>query len=66
MIEADKLWIDGASYEMLLCRNRFAGLNDLIFQGDSGIYYMEQMSARRRALPEGEAVAISKKIGWSS
>lgn len=58
-------WIDRASFEELLRRWRFAPMgDDHIFQGEIGKYYGEVMSKRRAELPEGEAVRISKSIGF--
>lgn len=59
-----KEWIDAANYEMVLRRNRFGRLDDKIFQGDIGTYFLMKMSEKRRALSPEEQTTISKRIGW--
>ena len=60
----DKEWIDNASYHTLLRRWRHAPTGDTIFQGDAGQYYAAMLITKRDALPDGEAVNVSKQIGW--
>lgn len=64
MTEAQRKWIDGASYEQLLRRWRFAPLGDPMFAGDTGDYYGEVMAAKHKNVGDGEHVATSKRIGW--
>ena len=64
MTEEHKNWIDGANYEMLLRRNRFGKMNDLIFQGDTGKYFCETLYKRKIEIGVDSAVAASKRIGW--
>ena len=62
---AIKEWIDNASYHTLLRRWRNAPAGgDPIFQDETGKYYSDVMFAKRDALEPGEAVNISKSIGW--
>ena len=61
--EAMKKWIDGASYEELLHRWRFAELFSPWFQGDVGAYFSKVMFEKRDA-DVAEAIAASKRIGW--
>ena len=63
MTPEQKKWIDGASYEDLLRRNRFAPVGDPIFQGECGDYFLKVMAERQAADPAGH-VAASKQIGW--
>ena len=62
MTSAEKNWIDAASYEDLLRRNREAPLGDLIFLGDTGQYFCTSM--KRKYPGDAEHTAISKRIGW--
>jgi hypothetical protein len=65
MTAAEKAWIDGASYEDLLRRWRFAEVGDAMFQGDTGDYYEARMqSLRAEAGGSARHVAASKTIGW--
>ena len=57
-------WIDKASYEQLLRKNRFAAAGNIFFQGEVGEHYMKVMAKRKTELGPVEAVEISKKIGW--
>ena len=59
-----KAWIDGATYEQLLRRWRFAAAGDPFFQGDVGVYYKEAMAEKRVQVGNAEHVAASKSIGW--
>lgn len=60
-----KEWIDNATYEELLRRWRFTTSSEnSIFQGELGTYYGKVMQEKKNALPAGESVAVSKKIGW--
>jgi hypothetical protein len=58
-------WIDGATYEELLRRWRFAPAGaDAIFQGETGDYYSNAMDLKRAQLGPGEHAATSKRVGW--
>ena len=59
-----KAWIDGASYESLLGRWRFAPIGSPWFQGEIGKYYSEAMAKKRAEIPHSEQVAASKRVGW--
>lgn len=63
MTEAQKKWIDNATYEQLLERWRFAPLSSPWFYGECGEYYGKRMAELRSADPD-EHVAASKRIGW--
>jgi hypothetical protein len=58
-------WINKASYEQLLRKNRFSASGNLYFIGEVGIHYMKVMAEKKAALDPGEAAEISKKVGWS-
>jgi len=57
-------WIDKASYEQLLRRNRFAAAGNIYFQGEVGKHYMEVMFKKKEEIGPVAATAISKNIGW--
>ena len=59
-----KAWIDGASYEALLQKWRFAPAGDPYFAGAMGDYYAQVMEQKKAATPPGEQVRISKALGW--
>lgn len=59
-----KAWIDGASYEELLRRWRFAPSGSLLFQGEIGKYYEEVMRKKRNEIGDAAAVRASKIVGW--
>ena len=63
MTDAEKKWIDEATYRQLLDRHRYGEVGDPMFQGDTGTYYAKVMRERRDADPGGH-VAASKAIGW--
>ena len=63
MTPEQKSWIDGASYEELLRKWRFAPSGEPMFQGDTGDYYQKVMNEKKSADQAG-AVAASKSIGW--
>lgn len=60
-----KIWIDEASYEELLRKNRFAPIGDPFFQGEVGKYYILVMQRKKFEVGIEEAIRISKKIGWN-
>ncbi len=66
MTKKQKEWVINASYYSLLKRWRFAKDNDSIFQGESGKFYIEQMSYKKAQLDFDECVRISKQIGWDN
>lgn len=59
-----KEWIDNASYEELLMKNRFAPIGDKFFAGEIGKYYMSAMNQKKEMVGQENAVKASKKIGW--
>lgn len=59
-----KAWIDGASYEALLSRWRFAPVGSPWFQGEIGEYYMKKMAEKRATVGDAAHVSASKSIGW--
>jgi hypothetical protein len=63
MTEAQKRWIDNASYDQLLNKWRFAPVGDPMFQGETGEYYADRMSKLRKLDPDAH-VRASKTIGW--
>ncbi len=62
MSPEQKAWIDGASYEDLLRRWRFAPAGDPMFQGETGTYYQDVMARKRKEVGDAGAVAASKAI----
>jgi hypothetical protein len=64
MTEAEKKWIDNASYRDLLYKIRFAPVGEPMFTGDTGEYFVK-VQRERRAAPggDGEHVRASKEIG---
>jgi len=62
MIKEDKEWIDNASYEDLLRRNRHAPLGDRIFLGETGQYFCTSLKSKYPG--DAEHTATSKRIGW--
>ena len=64
MTEETKKIIDGMSYCDMLYRWRFALSGDRFFTGEVGDYFAKSMKIKKEALPDGEAVRISKEIGW--
>lgn len=65
MTDQQKQTIDAMSYfELLrLWRHAPSGSSALL-QGECGTYYAKVMAENKAALAPGEAVQISKKIGW--
>lgn len=65
MTELQKQTIDKMDYhDMLrLWRHAPSGTSDLL-QGECGAYFGKVMAEKKAALAPGEAVAISKQIGW--
>jgi len=59
-----KLWIDGATYQMLLQKWRFESVGSPWFSGDVGEYFTEAMKRKRQETPQNEQVQASKNIGW--
>ena len=59
-----KTWVDNASYQDLLQKNRFSKIGDPFFQGEMGDYTLNAMQYKKEALPDGGIVPISKRIGW--
>ncbi len=59
-----KKWIDGATYEQLLSKRRFAPIGSPWFQGEIGEYYTAALHRKKSQITAGEAVAASKHIGW--
>lgn len=58
-------WIDNASYEQLLQKNRFAPIGDLMMQGETGDYFIEMLRKRKAEVGHEAAVEASKRIGWT-
>jgi len=59
-----KAGIDALSYSGLLSLWRLSPVGHPFFQGEAGDYFKKVMTEKRDALPPGEAVAVSKRIGW--
>jgi len=56
-------WIEKASYEQMLERNRFGPLGDPIFKGDIGILFADSMRNKANKLSNADKVRISKELG---
>lgn len=56
--------IDIMSYENMLRLVRFAPSGNRYFMGDTGEYFSKVMKEKEDKLPDGERVAISKRVGW--
>jgi len=59
-----RAWIDNASYEELLRKNRFAPSGDPIFRGSVGAYFIFIMGVRRAQVGNEEHVRASKAVGF--
>lgn len=59
-------WINSSNYKTLLIRWRFTQLGDEIFEGELGEYYAAIIKIKRERLDPGEAVRISKEVGWDA
>ena len=59
MTDEQKKRIDGMSQYELCKAYRFAGVGDLLFQGDTGDYFVKVMKEKGGMTPE-----ISKRLGW--
>lgn len=57
-------WIEQASYEDMLRKVRFDPIGSPWFIGSIWELFMVEMNKKKRALPDGAAVAASKRIGW--
>ena len=57
-----KTWIDGATYEQLLEKWRYAPVGSPYFQGDTGDYYAKIMAEKKKEVGQAEAVSASKYI----
>ena len=64
LTEENKAYIDSLSYASLLARWRFSPAGDPWFQGETGDYWGDHMSALRSQNNERH-VRASKDIGWS-
>ena len=51
-------------YIEMLRKWRHAPVGDILFQGETGLYYDKSMKEKGNELTAGEKVAISKHIGW--
>ncbi len=57
-------WINGATYDQLLSRWRFAPIGSPWFQGKVGEHYQKVMANRRKEVGRSGHVRASKSIGW--
>lgn len=57
-------WIDGATYEQLLSKWRFAPIGSQWFQGEVGDHYQKVMAEKRKEVGQVGHVQASKSIGW--
>ena len=60
-----KKFIDNMTYEQLLERWRFGRWDDVIFQNETGKYFAEVMTQRRKEVGEDVHTQTSKRIGWN-
>lgn len=56
-------WIDNASLEDLLRKNRFSPIGDPFFRNEVGDHFMGVLAQRRNEDPS-EWTRVSKKVGW--
>ncbi len=61
--EEMKKWIDKATYQELLMKQRFEPAGSPWFTKEIGEYFIEAMKRRRDGTPHSEQVAASKAIG---
>ena len=54
--------IDAMPYESMLSQVRFAPVGAGMFQGESGVYFMDRMAELRKQ--GADHVGASKHIGW--
>ena len=52
------------SYQEMLSMWRFSPSGNPLFEGKAGQYFVEKMTEKKAELEPGEAVRISKEIGW--
>jgi hypothetical protein len=64
MDEQTKKRIDDMPYEEMFGRWRFAPVGDLMFQGEVGEYFAEEMKRKRIAVGDMKHCEISKYFGW--
>lgn len=57
-------WIDNASYQELLRKNRFDPSGSPWFAGSVGDHFLKVMKTRKEEVGHDAAVAASKTIGW--
>lgn len=59
-----KAKIDSMDFEALLRHNRFGSVDDPIFQGETGKYFIKVMAQKKLIVGYEAAVAASKRIRW--
>ncbi len=66
MTEEQKQWIDNASYEDMLRRNRYGPIGDPMFQSGTELcdYFKEVFKRKRQEAGDSGHVTASKRIGW--
>ncbi len=64
MTTEQKTWIDNATYEQLLHKNRFAPIGDPIMMDEAGAYFMAALRKKRAEVGDAAHVRASKSIGW--
>lgn len=57
-------WIDNASYQELLRKNRFEPSGSPWFAGPVGDHFLDVMKTKREEVGHAGHVAASKTIGW--
>ena len=60
--EEMRKWIDNASYEELLEKNRYAHVGSPWFQGEIGTYFIKTMQIKKEEIGPAAAVRASKNI----
>lgn len=65
MTNAQRQWIDNATYKELLKLWRFAESGSEWFQGDTGKHFAEVMQKRRVEAGHDGATQASREIGWT-
>lgn len=64
MDKATKKRIDKMTYRSMLRDWRFMPSGHPMFNMETGLYFKKVMAKKKAELADGEAVAISKSVGW--
>lgn len=59
-----KLEIEGLTYAEMVEVRRFAPIGHKYFSGETGDFFKEEMTRKRKSISAEEQVVISKRIGF--